>query len=162
MKDKYESTGSSLEGEIRSIVKDAIHEAHEEGVHGASSNDSSGRSMLPLMLVAGALLAAAYLMRSNSGSMGQTVEQMSDRVQEAAEGTAERTEEMSDQAADRMEERGEMMSDQTEQMSQQAADRVQEGGTGVASRIETGGEEAADKMDENMDSDDESDTSGSL
>lgn len=160
MKDKYEGTESSLEAEIRSIVKDAIHEAHEEGVHGASSNDSSGRSKLPLMLVAGALIAAAYLMRSNSGSMGQTVDQMSQRVQEAAEGTAGRTEEMSDQAADRLEESGQMMSDRTEEMSQQAANRVEEGGTGVASRIETGGQDAADKMDENMDSDDESDSSG--
>lgn len=161
MKDTYEGTGSSLEAEIRSIVKDAIHEAHEEGVHGASSDSSSGRSILPLLLFVGTTVAVAYLLRSRSESMGETVDQMTERVQQVAETTAERTDEMSGEAADRVQESGQTMAERTEQMSGQAAQSVDESGTGVASRIEQGGQEAADKMDEAAESDeDESATSG--
>ncbi|WP_232702675.1 hypothetical protein [Halobacterium wangiae] len=160
MTDDYERTGSSLEEELRAVVKDAVWEAHEEGVHDTASKRSSGRSLVPLLFVVGSLAVAAYLLWGRSGSMSGSVDQVTKRVQRAAERTAEQTEETSQQAADTVEKRGETLSHRTERMSQEAADTVQEGGTGVASRIEQGAEEAARKMDEAADTDEDSTTSG--
>lgn len=147
---RSESEGSSLESELRRIVKEGVAEAHDDGVsHGSSGRGGSGGSTLPLLFVAGALGVAALLLwrRSDSMQSGESAG-IVERVRTTTEQAAERTGEMSGQAAQRVDESGETVAERTKELSEEAAQRVAEGGETVAERTDEASEEAADRVQE--------------
>ena len=174
-KSKGKRTGSSLEAELRRIVKEGVAEAHDEGLqHGSSGRSGSGRSGLPLLFVAGALGVAALLLwrRSSSSQSGGSGSGVVERVRTTAEQAAQRTDELSEQAGERIDEGGEMVAERTEELSEEASQRVAEGGKTVAEqteeaskqtaeRVEEGGDEASRKMEDAAESGDEGGSAGS-
>lgn len=150
-----EQLAKSIETGIRRIVKDAIHETHGEGVNHESRSRSSGRSMLPMLFVGGALFALGYMLRDRYGSVDNMADSTSERIQRVTDMTAERTEGMTGGAAERVRETGRMVTERTETMSSDAAERIRIGGgkagemsDEAADRIEETGEELADEMEE--------------
>lgn len=144
--EEAERMAMSMEDMVREVVKDAIYEAHEEGVH-SRTGSRRGRSMLPMLLVGVGIVAIGYLMRRRSGSVTEMAGTASEGIKRAADMTAERTERMTGSAAERVREQGQKMTSRTESMSENTAERIKVGGEDAADQIEKGGEEVGDRME---------------
>ena len=106
-----------------------------EGESGTETDQqSSGRSRLPRLLVAGVVLGVGYALRNRrqSGSGSGTPS-----VNEAAEEAAGETQSIAEKAASAIQQRGEV-----------AASRIEEGSDAIAERIEEKGEMTAEQLEE--------------
>jgi len=102
-KTETEHTPESITEMVRQLTEEATGGADA----GRSREEESGRSILPLALVVGTIVAVSYLRRKQSGRVseraGQVADQAADRTEDVTERTAERIEEGGQAASDRME-----------------------------------------------------------
>jgi hypothetical protein len=170
-----ESSESTLEDELRRIVKAGVEDAHDDGTvqHDSARGGRSGRSQLPLLFVAGALGIAGVLLWRRSGDSASTAGGgVTERVRSSVDRAADRAEDIRDRAVERVDERGDAVADRTEAASEEVAQRVAEGGETVAERadeasetaaerVAEGGEAASGRIEGATDSGDEGETAGS-
>jgi len=133
-----------LENDLRRIAREEIYAAHDRGFGDGDNGGGSGWNSLPIVVLSGALLGVAYLLRSRPEAVGSAVGTVSERVDETTAGTSEWTEETAKGAAGRVREGGQQVSERAEE----TADAMEEGGEEVSERVDEAGSEAARTIEE--------------
>lgn len=127
-------------------IDEAAQAASDLAAEGESGTEtgqqSSGRSRLPRLLVAGVVLGVGYALRNRRQSGSGTPS-----VNEAAEEAAGETQSIAEKAASAIQQRGEV-----------AASRIEEGSDAIAERIEEKGEMTAEQLEETGEQLDEAET----
>ncbi|WP_226041982.1 hypothetical protein [Natrinema sp. DC36] len=134
------SSETDIDEQVQEAVVDTIRESNDKTVEIKPANESSGRKMLPLLVLIGGAFAAGYWLRKS--------QKATQKLQSVASETADRTKQMTEQAADTIQEGGETMADRVEEGSQKAGEQVQQTGESAAEKTEQAGEKAAEKADE--------------
>ncbi|WP_459808253.1 hypothetical protein [Halopiger thermotolerans] len=134
------SSENEMDEQIQEAVVDAITESNDKTVEIKPANESSGRKMLPLLLLIGGAFAAGYFLRKS--------QKPKQKFQSVASETADRTKQMTEQAADTIQEGGETVANRVEEGSQKAGEQVQQTAESAAEKTEQAGEKAAEKADE--------------
>lgn len=136
------SAGSSetdKDEQIQETVIDAITESNDKTVEIKPANKSSGRNLLPLLVLIGGAFVAGYWFRKS--------QKPTQKFQSVASETADRTKQITEQAADTIQEGGETMADRVEEGSEKAGEQVQQTAESAAEKTEQAGEKAAEKAD---------------
>lgn len=108
-----------------------------------TSQQSSGGSRLPRLLLAGVVLGVGYALRNRRQSQSETPS-----VDEAAEEAAGETQSIAEKAASTIQQRGEVAASRIEEGTEVIAERIEERGEMTAEQIEEQGQRLDEKESE--------------
>lgn len=112
---------------------DPMSESTIETTEESTGGRSRGRRFLSMLFRVGAVAALGYAMKRRSGSVGEDIDEASDRTRSVAEMTASRAG---------------WAAQQIDAVTDQAADRIQQVGEETADRIQEGGEQTSEQIEE--------------
>ena len=140
LKGSSESSGTDKDERVQEAVIDAIKNSDDKIIEIRPANKSKGRGKFSLMLLIGSVLAVGYWLQKS--------QEPTDKLQSAADETADRTKKMTKQAAETIQKGGETMAERVEEKSQKAGEQVEQTGENTAERVEEESQKAGEQVEQ--------------
>lgn len=150
-----EEVSRTTESELRRLVTEAVHDALDERGDSRQPNDESGggRRVLPLLVLVGAGVGIAYLLRNRPDSVESAFDSAAGRVRHSSDEAGDWAEDAGEETADAVRtgshhaaEAGETAADRIDERSEEVGAEFEERGEETADALEDSGEETADAL----------------